>query len=105
MKINSLFRLSCYMLLTIGLCTCFCSILWYSATSDSVLNEMYIQRKGINASHEVFRWGMVIGLITAMTGGTPLLILVLRKWKPVEESEIEQNEQIKTTEEQSNHLE
>ena len=94
MKINSLFRLSCYMLLTIGLCTCFCSVLWYSATADSVLNEMYIQRKGINASHEVFRWGMVIGLIIAMIGGTPLLILLLRKWKSVEELENEENERI-----------
>lgn len=98
MKINSLFRLTCYMLLTIGLCTCVCSVLWYSATSEAFLNEMYIQRKGVNASYEVFRWGMLSGLIFAMMGGTPLLILLLRKWKSVEEITKDQDEQINKAE-------
>ncbi|MGC6507812.1 MAG: hypothetical protein ACON4U_05310 [Myxococcota bacterium] len=75
------FRLCCYMLMTIGLCTCFSSILWYAATADSVLNEMYIQRKGINAAHMVFRWLILAGASIAILGAVPLMIILFKKWE------------------------
>lgn len=75
------FRLCCYMLMTIGLCTCFTSILWYAATADSVLNDMYIQRKGVNAAHQVFRWLMITGASIAILGGVPLMIILFKKWE------------------------
>ena len=75
------FRLCCYMLITIGLCTCLCSVLWYAATADSVLNDMYIQRSGINAAHQVFRWLMLTGASIAILGGVPLMILLFKKWE------------------------
>ena len=69
------------MLMTIGLCTCFSSILWYAATADSVLNEMYIQRKGINAAHMVFRWLILAGASIAILGAVPLMIILFKKWE------------------------
>ena len=75
------FRLCCYMLMTMGLLTCLSSILWYAATSDSVLNEMYIQRKGINASHMVFRWLILTGASIAILGAVPLMIILFKKWE------------------------
>jgi hypothetical protein len=41
---------------------------------------------------------MLSGLIFAMMGGTPLLILLLRKWKSVEEITKDQDEQINKAE-------
>jgi hypothetical protein len=71
------------MCLSTGIIICLMVGIFYLESRETLMNEMFIQRAGINVSKEVFELGMLIGLGISALGGTPLLIQLRRKWTSI----------------------